>query len=338
MSNEEERLLAQAEGMLLNVAQMAGGLDPLMRVFFGFLHKRTDFYNVIPEDVGAAKLGFREGAARRMVLQAFEAYPFKDLSGAPLNLVHSAGPPRPPSSADGARRASAMPAAAAAAAEEGAAKEKKRAAAQNQKQQQKESEKKPEKKTEKKSELSTLATEVELTEDGKQLPIAGNGGVTDRYYWHQSLQELTVYVQLPAGSQVKDIQCSIKAKGLCVRLAGAESAVLEGSYPAPERVKADESLWSFEGATDTLVLSLEKTRETWWDSILEGEPAIDTTQVDSTRAIDEYDESTQAGIRKVMFDQRQKKLGLPTSDEITASNILDKARHLPGSPFLTEDP
>lgn len=35
-----------------------------------------------------------------------------------------------------------------------------------------------------------------------------------------------------------------------------------------------------------------------------------------------------------MFDQRQKALGLPTSDQLSADSILEKAKGLPGSPFL----
>lgn len=57
-------------------------------------------------------------------------------------------------------------------------------------------------------------------------------------------------------------------------------------------------------------------------------------QVDSTTKIGEYDGETQGAIRKIMFDQQQKSLGLPTSDELNADALLEKAKGLPGSPFL----
>ena len=34
------------------------------------------------------------------------------------------------------------------------------------------------------------------------------------------------------------------------------------------------------------------------------------------------------------FDQKQKRLGLPTSDEINTDTLLERAKSLPGSPFL----
>mmetsp|Transcript_19698 Transcript_19698/g.32368 ORF Transcript_19698/g.32368 Transcript_19698/m.32368 type:complete len:283 (+) Transcript_19698:231-1079(+) len=162
--------------------------------------------------------------------------------------------------------------------------------------------------------------------------IPGNGGVTDRYYWSQTLEDLTIYVDVPDGTKAKEIKCNIGAKELTIET--PKGVLLKGEYPDPERVKASESLWSFEKATNTLVLSLDKTRETWWSCILKGEPEIDTKKVDSSRRVQEYDEATQAQIRKIMFDQQQQRKGLPTSDEIVKEEILEKAKHLPGSPFL----
>ena len=54
--------------------------------------------------------------------------------------------------------------------------------------------------------------------------------------------------------------------------------------------------------------------------------------------MDEYDGETQGAIRKVLFDQRQKQLGLPTSDDLALEGMLSKARNLPGSPFLEPPP
>ena len=36
----------QIDAMLLQVAERSGGIAPLLNAFFGFLHRRTDFYVV----------------------------------------------------------------------------------------------------------------------------------------------------------------------------------------------------------------------------------------------------------------------------------------------------
>jgi hypothetical protein len=85
-------------------------------------------------------------------------------------------------------------------------------------------------------------------------------------------------------------------------------------------------------------INLDKIKRTWWESVVKGDPRIDTQQVDSTCKLDEYDAETQGAIRKIMFDQKQKAMGLPTSEEIGQQELMDKVRYLPGSPFLSELP
>merc|ERR1712203_1174654 len=82
-----------------------------------------------------------------------------------------------------------------------------------------------------------------------------------------------------------------------------------------------------------LVMSLEKQRETWWKCVLEGDPEIDTTKVESTRTMDEYDGETQGAIRKIMFDQNQKVKGEATSDQIRTAEVMKEAWSAPNSPF-----
>ncbi|KAJ0399786.1 hypothetical protein ATCC90586_009826 [Pythium insidiosum] len=174
---------------------------------------------------------------------------------------------------------------------------------------------------------------VKLTDKGKQLPI-GNGGVTERYSWTQTLEDVTVLVPVPEGTSAKDIACDLHPQRVrvSVRARGnsAAAVLLDGEFP--ERIRADESLWSLENGA-TLQLSLEKVRKTWWASVLRGDAEIDTSEVDSTRQISEYDEVTQGAIRKAMFDQRQRQLGLPTSEELATEQLLAQARQAPNCPI-----
>jgi hypothetical protein len=65
-----------------------------------------------------------------------------------------------------------------------------------------------------------------------------------------------------------------------------------------------------------VIVTLEKSKPTFWKTVLEGDEEIDTELVDNRRHIDEYDDATQAKIRKIIFDQEQYHKGGPTSDEI----------------------
>jgi hypothetical protein len=182
------------------------------------------------------------------------------------------------------------------------------------------------------TEIAQLSAKASTTERGAQLPVAGNGGVTERYFWQQTLDELSVHLCVPPGTAARDVRCEIRAGGVEVAVGGR--VLLKGAFPEPERVRPADSLWTLEPRTETLVLQLEKTRQTWWDCVVQGEPRIDTQKVDSSRRIDEYDEATQAQIRKIMFDQRQAQQGLPSSDQLRADEILERAKTLPDSPFV----
>jgi len=87
---------------------------------------------------------------------------------------------------------------------------------------------------------------------------------------------------------------------------------LEGTLS--QKVVPSESTWTLEGGA--LVLVLYKHQKTFWKKVLEGDEEIDTTLVDSRRHIGEYDDVTQAQIRKCIFDQSQSRKGLPLSDEM----------------------
>merc|ERR1719188_1225853 len=86
-----------------------------------------------------------------------------------------------------------------------------------------------------------------------------------------------------------------------------------------------------------VILSLEEHREMWWKCVIEGDSEIDTTKVESTRSMEEYDGETQGAIRKIMFDQSQKVMGKPPSDQIRTADVMKEAWNAPGSPFRGSD-
>ncbi|XP_065553161.1 nudC domain-containing protein 3-like [Lathamus discolor] len=57
---------------LLGILQHVGNVEEFLRVLFGFLYRKTDFYRLLlrPGD----RLGFPPGAAQAMALQAFKVF------------------------------------------------------------------------------------------------------------------------------------------------------------------------------------------------------------------------------------------------------------------------
>ena len=49
--------------------------------------------------------------------------------------------------------------------------------------------------------------------------------------------------------------------------------------------------------------------------MLENEEKLDLKTINPEKPMEELDEESQAKIKQMMFDDRQKKLGLPTSEE-----------------------
>ena len=299
---------AETDEMFMHVAQRCGGIEPLLESFFGFLHRRTDFY-VLHEGKEGVKYeaGFGPGRAEQMAREAFTKYPPKPLKGSDIER-----------SAEAARRGC-------------EAKIVERAA--------KKANAPPPPPTPARREATgpdgRYADSVRYTDEGQQIPV-GNGGVAETHAWTQTIAELTVTVDAPPGTRAKDVACKITPTSVSLKIRGSDVA-LEGALA--DRVNADDSMWTIDHGDDgssSVVLTLEKSRETWWRSVLKDAPKrdeIDATKVDSTKKMDEYDEKTQGAIRKIMFDQKQKQKGLPTSDELKMDSILDQARDLPGSPF-----
>uniref|UniRef100_A0A8C9FJ08 NudC domain containing 3 n=1 Tax=Pavo cristatus TaxID=9049 RepID=A0A8C9FJ08_PAVCR len=67
-----EALTEMYDQALLGILQHVGNVDDFLRVLFGFLYRKTDFYRLLlrPGD----RLGFPPGAAQAMALQAFKVF------------------------------------------------------------------------------------------------------------------------------------------------------------------------------------------------------------------------------------------------------------------------
>ena len=155
-----------------------------------------------------------------------------------------------------------------------------------------------------------------------------NGGRTDRYVWTQTLGEVTVSIPLPAGVTAKMLNVVIEPNELRAELRGAPNTVFLAGEP-DERVDSANATWTIE--TDgkgqrMLDLYVPKhNKMSWWKCVVKGDPQINTKKiVPENSKLDDLDGDTRSTVEKMMFDQRQKQMGKPSSDEMTKQNALKR--------------
>ncbi|KAK7410712.1 hypothetical protein VNO78_01719 [Psophocarpus tetragonolobus] len=165
-------------------------------------------------------------------------------------------------------------------------------------------------------------------ETSSRAPNKGNGLDLEKYFWTQTLQEVSVNVPVPNGTKSRFVICEIKKNHLKVGLKG-QPPIIEGELYKP--VKPDDCYWSIEDQNTISILLTKHDQMEWWKCLVKGDPEIDTQKVEPENSkLADLDPETRQTVEKMMFDQRQKTMGLPTSDELQKQEILKK--------FMAEHP
>jgi len=168
------------------------------------------------------------------------------------------------------------------------------------------------------------AGEDDDEDDGTPKP-EGNGGETDEYRWIQTLKEATIYIHVPAGTKGKHVNVTYNSTKCEVGVKG-QPALLKGEFF--NKVRPDECTWTLEDSDEgrDIVLYLFKDNQMeWWRSVVKGGPEINTKKiVPENSKLGDLDGETRQTVEKMMFDQRQKAAGLPTSDEQKKNDMLKK--------------
>eukprot|EP00996_Jenningsia_fusiforme_P001226 NODE_2120_length_1289_cov_68.337097_g1928_i0.p1 GENE.NODE_2120_length_1289_cov_68.337097_g1928_i0~~NODE_2120_length_1289_cov_68.337097_g1928_i0.p1 ORF type:complete len:334 (-),score=108.50 NODE_2120_length_1289_cov_68.337097_g1928_i0:142-1143(-) len=177
--------------------------------------------------------------------------------------------------------------------------------------------------TKKKEESGESKKDGEDDDEGKGMkPNVGNGGTGVGYVWTQTLQELEVKVELGMNLKSRDCDVVISARHLKVAIKRGR-VIIDGELA--EMVKTPECFWTLEDGHIVVVHLTKYNQMEWWKNVVKGHPEINVQKVQPENSkLGDLDGETRQTVEKMMFDQRQKQLGLPTSEEQQKRDMLAK--------------
>ncbi|KAJ1920835.1 hypothetical protein H4219_001072 [Mycoemilia scoparia] len=137
-----------------------------------------------------------------------------------------------------------------------------------------------------------------------------------------TLEDVTVTIDLEENTSARDISVVFGKNSIKAGLKG-QKPIIDGLLS--QAIDVEESTWSIADKKQ-LEIHLEKAnKQKWWDCVIKGDPKIDTTKLvpDNSRLSD-LDSEARAAVEKMMYDQRQKLAGNPTSDEQKRQEVFRK--------------
>lgn len=133
-----------------------------------------------------------------------------------------------------------------------------------------------------------------------------------------------MFIDLPVGTPAKSLDiCIEKTRLRAAFKVGNKQVLVDGVLPKP--VKVEDSTWSVDDRKLLVIVLMKVNGMEWWPRVIEGHPEIDTQKIEPENSnLSDLDAETRKTVEKMMFDQRQKAMGLPSSDELQKQEMLKK--------------
>lgn len=290
---------ARYEDMFLSILQREEKIEPFLDKVFKFLYRRTDFF--LRQETEKQSYGFLPGASKEMVSKIFNKYDSMSKEKLKQKLLQTNGD-----------------------------------IVKSEKLQNKVVT--PEKVASTKPALIESSNLEEKLKREQELfqgnATSYNGAIRANYSWTQTIKDIDVHVKIPTAiKSSKQVKIKIEKDSLKVAYVDEASSwknLIDEKLAW--KVKVEECTWSlFPG--DHIHIFLEKCQERWWENLLINETKLSLKNMNPEKAMSDLDDESQAKIKQMMFDDQQKKLGLPTSEQQKCSDILKQAWDAEGSPF-----
>jgi hypothetical protein len=310
MSNVDYMNDDRFDGLYLNVANTTRGIDPLMHTFFSFLRRKSDFFTEKGTDVAMEKMNEimkqhvdivikeqkeeakkKAAAAKKKAVKEAKAKaaeekaePAVEMTDGAFDISEVAAATTPPPVAVAAAAPPVAPPATA------------------------------------KAVLTKEIPMADFKKDGdddtKEKPVGNGGAVSERYVWTQTLSEVNVVVTVPENTRGRDLNVTIAKNHLKIGLRSQPKNTYIVDAPLTKSVICDDSFWTVEDGS-RLAINLQKSNAMeWWDSVCQDDPKIDIRAIQpENSSVSDLDGETRKTVEKMMYDQKQKALGKPSSDE-----------------------
>ncbi|GAB6026693.1 hypothetical protein CHUAL_013204 [Chamberlinius hualienensis] len=294
------------DDVLFGILKEEGNIVSFFDIIFGFLYKRTDFYANIETTGG--KLGFAPGEAENVVIKTFRKYEkrvrLEDKRKLQKNLT-SVEQQLKDTSLDVPNVASEIEV----------------ATTSNVKKDPREIE----------TNVKTHGHYIDRKKDLKYESY--NGAVLDNYTWSQTIADVDLRIPVPndvKSSKMVLVELHHRHLKVSIKQLDNWKSLVDGDFSW--KINLDNSLWTLVPG-EHIHINLGKCEERWWTSVLVDDPKIDVTTINSEMPIEDIDEEDQAKIEEMMYNQMQKQMGKPTTEEKNVHELMKEAWNKPGSPF-----